>query len=262
MISSIRLARRLPTYERSRLDAWRTYGLLGMIPLSLERAYSRLRPANPGYLTGESARLLAETDSSRDWKQFDGPRWWAEKAHLLTVDRQADGISAHVRHRAALSGLTARPPLFDLDVIETLLRIPPVVEFDPLVNKVSAREAVRGRIPEELRESRWKSDLGPYILAGLAGPDLEGIRRVLAPPLELGAYVHRDAVQALMSRPPRWRDPGWRDWTVSVYKLLTVESWLRSQSDPSFARTLLESDLPTAQGTIRRTHSDRGPATH
>jgi asparagine synthase (glutamine-hydrolysing) len=259
VLSSIRLARRLPTYERPRLEAWRTYGLIGAVPFSLEKAYSRLRPANPGYLTDESARLLAVTDCSRGWKRLDAPRWWAEKAHLLTVDRQADGISAHVRHRAALSGLSARPPLFDLDVIETLLRIPPEVEFDPLVNKVSAREAVRGRIPEELRASQWKSDLGPYILAGLAGPDLAGIRGVLAPPLELGDYVRRDAVQELMSRPPTWRDPGWRDWTVSVYKLMTVECWLRSQSDPSFARTLLEADLPTAGGTIRRTHPGRSP---
>ena len=242
--SSVRMARML---QSSHLvggqQPWRSYALMGALPPGLEKSLRRRRPSLPGYLTAASARLVVETDSVQDWKRLDAPRWWSEKMHLLAVDRQAAGISRYVRQRAALSGLRARPPLFDVDVMETLLRIPPEVEFDPALDRVSIREAMAGRVPDALRTSLWKSDIGPFYLAGLAGPDLANIRRILASPMEVSAYAKPDAIRALIDNPPTFPEPGWRAWVVGVWKLVTAECWLRFQTGGSFADHIRERAL-------------------
>jgi asparagine synthetase B (glutamine-hydrolysing) len=240
ILESVRVARLLrANHFVGGQRPWRSYAFMGALPLGLERRYLRLRPSMPNYLTSSSARLVVDTDSARNWKTVPAPRWWAEKMYLLAVDRQASGISAYVRQRAALSGLTARPPLFDVPVMETLLRIPPEVEFDPTFDRAIVREAMAGHIPEALRTSPWKSDAGPFYLAGLAGPDLERIREVLSNPREVGAYAKPDVIRTMIENPPRWSDPGARAWVLGVWKLVTAECWLRFQADRGLPERLL-----------------------
>jgi hypothetical protein len=250
VLSSARLARALPSAERSHWESWWEYGLVGLVPLGAQRITRRLRPPS-SYLTRESSRLAAETDATEEWKKLRAPRWWAEKAHLLTVDRQADAIGTYTRHRAALSGLRARPPLFDVGVVEALLRVPPTLEFDPLLDRVSVRAAMSGRVPDDVRLSPWKSDLGPYYLDGIAGPDLEPIRRILDTPREVVAFARADAIRSLVARAPRWREPGWRSWIAGMWKLVTAECWLRFQEDPALVDALREQGLSRANAAIR-----------
>jgi asparagine synthase (glutamine-hydrolysing) len=243
LLESIRVARLLRTNHLvGGQQPWRSYALMGALPLGLERRYLRLRPSTPRYLTAASARLVVETDSARDWKAVHAPRWWAEKMHLLAVDRQVAGISRYVRQRAALSGLRARPPLFDVAVMETLLRIPPIVEFDPVFDRATVREAMKGHIPESLRSSRWKSDVGPFYLAGLGGPELHRVRDVLSEPREVSAFARADVIRAMIENPPKWSDPGSRAWVVGVWKLVTAECWLRFQADRAVPEQLLQRD--------------------
>ncbi len=63
-----------------------------------------------------AARDLVESDDPLAWKRLDGPRWWAHTAHGLTRGVEETGVFEHQRRRAALAGLEARHPLFDLDL--------------------------------------------------------------------------------------------------------------------------------------------------
>jgi asparagine synthase (glutamine-hydrolysing) len=263
IVSSLRTARKLPARGnvpwRAALHAWRSYGLLGAIPLRMQVAARRLRPYRdaPTFLTEENARLLVETDTVWNWKQLDAPRWWADKAYHLTTDRQAVGIKSYLRLRGALSGLRARSPLLDVDVIDALLRIPPQLEFDPVLDRVSIREGMAGRVPDSLRKSPWKSDLAPFSFDGLAGAEFAAMRGVLGPSAEIYAYTKPAAVRELADRRPRRLEGQWREWSGEIWRLATVECWLRSQSDPSFAGKLRDSGLPQPKWSFYRERAER-----
>lgn len=239
VLTSLRQARRLPAGGSARwraaLRAWCDYGLLGAIPPRLHRARRRHRPLDVPFLTTENARLLVETDTVWDWKKLDAPRWWAEKAYLVTADRQTGGIKSYLRLRGALAGLEARSALLDVDVIEAILRVPPQLDFDPVLDRVSFRAAMAGRVPDSVRLSPWKSDLGPFAFDGLTGGELEAVRDLFGRSAEVYAYTRPDAVRRLANERPERLDGGGRDWSVSLWRLATIESWLRSQGDPSFA---------------------------
>lgn len=262
LVASLAAARRLPGEEseswRASFAAWRSYALHGAAPIGLQRAIRRRRSPYryaPGHLTDESARLLVETDAIWDWKQRRGvPAWWAEKAQLLVDDRQADGIGGYLRQRAALAGLKARPPLFDVDLIELSLRIPPPLEFDRVLDRPLIRRAMAGRVPDSLWQSTWKSNLAPFYFDGMVGADLEPIRRLLGTSSpEIGAYAKPDAVRELVDNPPRADATARGRWVADVWRLATAECWLRAQTDSGFVEELRARRLPQPRWAVHRT---------
>ncbi len=111
----------------------------------------------------------------------------------------------YLRQRAASAGLVARPPLFDVDLVEFALRIPPELEFAAELDRPLIREAMRGRVPDVVRLDVLKSNLAPFHHASVAGPDLAPIREVLSSPdLEIAAYVDVDAVRRLVEDAPEF----------------------------------------------------------
>jgi hypothetical protein len=90
----------------------------------------------------------------------------------------------------------------------------------------------------------------------LAGQDLAAIRRLLtAHDAEIGAYVERDAVAALVEHPKTLEEPGWDRWATEIWLLTAAECWLRFQADPSFAERLRRSpDVLPPRARVRRLH--------
>ena len=131
LLSSWRLTQRLPGASgrsRSQLfEAWRYFAVPGILPRSLYGwIHERRHPSGPAWLAPATRRLYRETSVEWAWRdRHDAPRWWAHKAHLLSVTRQTVGVPEYLRQRAASAGLIARPPLFDVDLVEFALRIPP-----------------------------------------------------------------------------------------------------------------------------------------
>ena len=113
-----------------------------------------------------------------------------------------------------------------------------------------------GRVPDSVRLSVRKSNLAPFYYDSIAGPDMPAIRGVLdADRLEIGAYVQPEVVRRLVRNPPAANAPNWLAWMSHVWRLVTAESWLRYQSDPS-ALQEQESSLPRPEGpSIARTGS-------
>jgi asparagine synthase (glutamine-hydrolysing) len=165
---------------------------------------------------------------------------------LLSVTRQTVGVPEYLRQRAASAGLVARPPLFDVDLVEFALRIPPELEFAAELDRPLIREAMRGRVPDVVRLDVLKSNLAPFHYASVAGPDLPPIREVLcSTDLAIAAYVDVDAVRRLVEDVPEFGSWGSDRWATDVWRLMAAECWLRAQLDTDYADEFrARTDLP------------------
>lgn len=262
LLSSFRLTRRLPGGDRQPrrrlLEAWRYYAIRGVLPAGLHEFARRARDPYryaPDFLAPGVARRFVATDPFWSWKTVDGdaPLWWRHKAFLLVRARQQIQLGEYLRLRAAMFGLRARPPLFDVDLLEFALRVPPELEFDPGLDRPLIREAMSGRVPDAVRLSIRKSNLAPFYYDCVAGADLAPIREVLGRrDLEIGAYVKPEVVRRLVASPPGVEQPNWLRWMSDVWRLVTAECWLRSQGDPDALRELSRQKLSQPAAEMHR----------
>lgn len=210
-------------------------GLAGAIRYGPHEAFRRSlgRAHAPRWLLAGTRRDLLDSQDPLEWKRLDGPRWWAHAAHGLTRGVEETGIFEHQRRRAALAGLEARHPLFDLDLLELALRHPPEATLDPHRNRPVLRASMAGLLPDSVRLRPAKAWFDSLIVECLSGPDDATVRRLITEPgAELAGYVDQEAVRcALFDTGSRERAGSFR-WMHQVWRLLTAECWLRAQHDP------------------------------
>jgi hypothetical protein len=235
----------------------KTFGLRPAVTVPAWLAARRRRRRDPAesappWFTPELARLLAATDESRIWEREPGPRW---STWLLSTIARGGGTAIvydHVRRRAAMAGLEARHPLYDVDVIELVLRLPPEYALDPAMSRPLFRRSMDGLMPEVVRRRRDKSSFDTVFHEILGSNDLPPARRLLTEASEVSAYVKQDVLEAdLFTGDPGHGELGPQHWALYVWRLVTAECWLRSQEDPEFARKLAESaDLGPGRYTM------------
>jgi asparagine synthase (glutamine-hydrolysing) len=237
-VRAIALARELPGAgdRPARRDVARilaAVAISGALPYRLHRLLHQRTFANrgtPAWLLPGLARWLRDTDDPLAWKTLDGPRWWAEAAHGLTRGVEETGIFEHQRRRAAAAGLDARHPLFDLELVELGLRLPPLATFDRYRSRPVLRAAMAGTLPDSVRMRPGKALFDPVLVESLAGLDDSAARALLLDPhAELGAYVDLRAMRDILYGDTRARERSFR-WMWQVWRLLTAECWLRSQT--------------------------------
>jgi hypothetical protein len=178
------------------------------------------------------------------WKAGpSGPRWWRYQADVLVRRPHGELRLDYLRHRVAGSGVRSEPPLYDFDLIEYCLRMPPEIAWDPAFTRPLIREAMQGRMAEDVRVNDRKANFSPFCFDILTGADAPGIERLLcAPDAELGAWADMDAVVRL------WREERPRErlggaatvWGATVWKLASAEIWLRAQADADFVDSMLD----------------------
>jgi asparagine synthase (glutamine-hydrolysing) len=219
----------------------------------------------PDWLTRQTARAVRESADPHAWKRLSGPRWWAHAAHGLAHGVEETGLFELHRHRAALAGLEARHPLLDLDLVELVLRQPPLSTFDRDRNRPALRAAMAGLLPDTVRLRAHKALFDSLIVDTLSGPDLGAVRRLLCDPrAELGAYVELGAMRrALLERPAagaRGPSAGSRvstrerfTWMQHVWRLATAECWLRAQADPADER--LDQAVNASPARVKLSHA-------
>ncbi|MGO9759960.1 MAG: asparagine synthetase B family protein [Solirubrobacteraceae bacterium] len=209
--------------------------LTGAIPYGPHNALWRtFAPGRtPRWIRSETARELVGTDDPFAWKRLDGPRWWAHIAHGLTRGVEETGIFEHQRRRAALAGLEARHPLFDLDLVELGLRQRPEATLDRHRNRPVLRMSMAGLLPDSVRLRPAKAWFDSLIVDCLSGADGVAVQQLITDPCaELRAYVDPDGVRrALFDLSPQELSDPFR-WMHQVWRLVTAECWLRSQHDP------------------------------
>jgi asparagine synthase (glutamine-hydrolysing) len=221
------------------------YGLRGALPAVGHRLARRLWPRPPWWLTREAARAY-EGSPGWTWKGARGPRWWASLADALTAGRERTGVHDALRHRLEGAGLVGGHPLLeDVDLIETTLALPPRLAFDADVDRPLLREAVAAVAPAAVTLRTEKSFFNAVLADAVHRVD-EGARtRLLGGRPEIARFVRPELVATLQATPAHRQ--GGRD-TFLLWRLTAVESWLRSQAEPSFARRALEEwALPRAR---------------
>jgi asparagine synthase (glutamine-hydrolysing) len=170
---------------RVRLRALRVFGIGGLAPARARRWRRRraARRTESSLLTERGLLGLAEFDDRAAERQLDGPLWWRSLAADLGGGGEAFDVAGHMRRSAVDAGVDGcHPFLFDRDLVETVLSTPPRLQFDPVRDRALLRDALRGRIPEQVRTRYAKSHFTPLLVGALAGADGERLAGALAAP--------------------------------------------------------------------------------
>jgi asparagine synthase (glutamine-hydrolysing) len=205
---------------------------------------------DPAWLTDESTRVLEDVHDPWPWMRDGVPRWWAYHSYLLSDHVEGSGLGEHIWERGAPFGLRSGAPLFDVELVELVLRIPPWAHWQRL-DRPLARATVAGRLPDAVRMNRVKANIGPFYLDLMTGPDSAILRELL---LDQRARVRQFAagewIERNLPRTPTRSDPDWLMWTTVVWRLAMAECWLRWLEDEAFAGELLaRADLPELSAT-------------
>jgi asparagine synthase (glutamine-hydrolysing) len=238
LLGALRLIEHWPGRPPARLHQklWllREVGLKGALPHRLGQAVRDRRAQEgdgPGWLLPHLRAQESALEDRWAWKRRgSGPLWWRHLADL----------QVYGPHRVA-----GASPLYDPDLIQYTLSIPPELQFDPRVDRPMARDAARGLLPDGVRLQRQKADFTPFCLAAVTGADANGLEQVLtAPDAEIGAYVDLEWVRRHWAALRRSSPDGPRELGV-LWHLASAEAWLRVQSDPAWVdETLADSAIP------------------
>jgi asparagine synthase (glutamine-hydrolysing) len=209
-----------------RLRALRRFGLAPLLPASLRagRRVRRARSEDADSLLTEADRVeQAELEQGRP--PLDGPHWWRGLAAELT-DADALDVAAQLRRDEVDGGVERRHPfLFDLELVEAVLRLPPELGFDPVRDRPLLRDSLAGDVPEAVRCRTAKARFNPLSAEALAGGEGMRMRAALAEPgAPVRAYVAGAALDRLLAGPlPRSGASQMQLWRVGIADL-----WLRS----------------------------------
>lgn len=240
-LQALALIRELPGAgeDPARRDIARIFAntaLAGALPYRLHGLIQRLsahRDVPPWMLRGIARKMLS-ADDPHAWKRMDGPRWWAEIAHGLTRSVEETGVFEHQRRRAASAGLDARHPLFDLDLVQLCLRLPPIATFDRYRSRPVLRAAMAGLLPDSVRMRPGKALFDSLLLDCLAGADATPSRELLSDPrAEIRAFVDQRAMLNALFDAGSSESAHSFQWMWQVWRLLTAECWLRAQAGRS-----------------------------
>ncbi len=262
-LESIALARELPGAgdRPARRDVARMVAevaVLGALPYGLHRTLRApfARRDVPSWLLPATAQDLLASQDALAWKGFAGPRWWAEVAHGLTRGVEEIGVFEHQRRRAASAGLQARYPLFDLDLLELSLRLPPLATFDRYRSRPLLRDAMAGLLPDAVRLRPQKALFDSVLLDCLDGADGVAAFRLLSDPrAELRSYVDQGRLEhALFVGSRQRREQPFR-WMWQLWRLTTAECWLRAQGGTGEETLRTRMDASPARVSLRPVHA-------
>lgn len=213
---------------RARLSELRHYGLRPLVPQSLRhrRARSRGSVSSRSIIPPVEAQALAELYSSNQ-ENRDGPRWWRSLAESLIDTRDLLDLGGHFRRAAADSAMERRHPfLYDLRLIEGILRIPPQVQFDPVRDRPLLRDALKGLIPEVVRTRHVKSHFTPLVLAGLRADESGLVEPLRQPDAPVRAYVAQKALDRKLAVAVDERP---MIGAASLWRVAIANRWLLAQ---------------------------------
>jgi asparagine synthase (glutamine-hydrolysing) len=229
---------------RMRMRALRVWGVRPLVPPAVKRRHGRRAAvSSPGLLLlAADASALQELADEQTVPRLDGPLWWRSLADNLTRTGEVLNVSAQLRREAVDKQIDGRHPfLFDLDLLQTALAIPPQLQFYGGRDRALLRDALSGYIPEAIRTRYAKSFFTELLSAGLAadGPLLvDGASRRDAP---VRAFVRTEALDELLRAdadlsPVRTAR---RFWHVGL-----ADVWLRALERPEYPRELLDRIMP------------------
>lgn len=184
-----------------RLRALRRFGVNPLIPAAtLHRRHRRRARSDPaGSLLGVADRV-ALADLEEDPRPAEGPLWWRGLVATLTGGDELD-VAGHLRREEIDEGIERRHPfLHDLELVETVLSLPPELGFDPLRDRPLLRDALADHAAGEVLARQGKARFNPLLAEALVGPEgdslLAGLGNADAPVRE---YLDGAALDRLLA---------------------------------------------------------------
>jgi len=226
------------------------FGVQPALPPGPQRLLSRAlgtAPRAPAWLAARDAADFLADSTERFFGVGDGPMWWRDQAVMLTATRERLDAQGYLRRRTAEVGLQARHPFMnDVDLVETVLSLPPDPRFDPDHDRVLLRRGLAGRLPDSVRLRQGKSHFTSLLYEAVTGDDGPLVHELLADPAaEIRRYVRPESLDADVLRAgPDGYAGGRIGWLLTMWRLASVELWLRAQNDPSWLEAFAQR-LPT-----------------
>jgi asparagine synthetase B (glutamine-hydrolysing) len=214
---------------RIRLRVLRHYGVRPLVPSAVQRRREQRAVASSrSIVPHKDARALVDLRVTHEQGRRDGPLWWRFQVESLVEMRDLLDMGAHFRREDADEAIARRHPfLFDLQLIEAMLRVPPRSQFDPIRDRLLLREGISGLIPEAVRARYAKSHFSPLVLAGIAKDELalvEPLRRADAPVRE---YVASEALDKRIGIAPAERS---MLGVGTLWRVAIADRWLSAQA--------------------------------
>jgi asparagine synthase (glutamine-hydrolysing) len=237
-----------PSTTRERRWMLTNVGLKGALPHRLGIAARRLRDRDgeggPEWLAPALRRGFAEHEDTWAWKRSSsGPRWWRYLSDRLVEAPNRELRMDYLRHRAAGAGVVNESPLYDFDLVDYCLRLPPELAFVSEHTRPLARHAMRDLMPDAVRLDHRKADFSSFCFEVLTNADAPEIERLLnAPDPEIGAYADMEWVRHhwFHDRPSPGTYTG--PWGTVIWRIVAGECWLRALADPGFVDDMLSRD--------------------
>jgi asparagine synthase (glutamine-hydrolysing) len=201
-------------------------------PRARERSYLRAHQKCfddlPRMLMPEALAALAEAPLENAVSpHFADPRWRSFVTKLMALNvtfKGAHHILPKVDALSAASGVVARSPLFDREVVEMAFAIPPQLKLRGSVEKYLLKRAVEDLLPRVIVE-RPKSGMLVPVEGWFRGPLLPQAQQRLLDGLPAWGIVRQDYVERLL----KGGLPGLRPRRgAKIWLLVTLEAWLRT----------------------------------
>jgi asparagine synthase (glutamine-hydrolysing) len=210
---------------RLRLRVLRHYGVRPLVPSALRRRRETSRAESPNSIVPRAdAQALVELRFTSEPDRRDGPAWWRSQVESLIDTRDLLDMGTHFRREAVDEAIDIRHPfLYDLPLIEAMLRIPPRALFDPKRDRPLLREGLKGLIPEAVRTRHVKSHFSPLVLAGIRSDEaglVDPLRRAEAPIRE---YIAAGALDRKLDVAPDRRS---LLGAGSLWRIAIINRWL------------------------------------
>jgi hypothetical protein len=221
--------------RRMRLRVLRHYGLSPLVPSAVGRrreARRRMSASSSSIVQPAAAGALAELRmASAEDRRRDGPFWWRLQAESLIDVRDDLDMGSHFRREATDENIDLRHPLlYDLRLIEVVLRLPPRVQFDPVRDRPLLRRALIDLIPEAVRTRHEKSHFTNLVLAGIRADEAGLIEPLRRPDAPVRAHVAPKALARKLEVTPEQRP---MLGTGSLWRVAIANRWLLSQPSES-----------------------------
>jgi len=234
-----------PITPREKARVLKKIGVVGAVPHRLRRLRraSRARrgpePTAPPWLSPAHRRAFLEQEDPWLWQRTGpGPLWWRYLADSIVAMPQRELRIDYLHDRAAAVGTAGDPPLYDVDLIEYTLGLPPEVAFDRRFTRPLVRQAMRGALPERIRLQQRKANFTAFAQETMSGPDAAPIEWLLTSgDLRVGDYLDVEAVRIAWAE-VRARRGEWQ-WLTPLWRVVATECWLRSHSEPGFVDEML-----------------------
>lgn len=214
--------------------AWLSAGfdaLISMIPTGLTARLSGEEPVTAPWLTSDALSHLKD-ESEPAW-QSDRRFKSLHQAEVNNWIQVRGGLPGHTWTDVTLAeyGIEPRHPFMDRRIVEFMASVPPEVKYRYGYNKRVLRRAMKGILPEGVRNRRYKTNFSSLYDVKATESDAGETSELFRSPLlaEMG-LVEPETLRQAWSRYQESAGDADDDLRTAMWTAISLEQWLRERA--------------------------------